>query len=90
MIEQAALKHISRLLLIFSDLCNTDAEIAACLTFMQIHTLTGELHWDAESVRAAMPIAYSTVTSCSSFAASADEYYQSIYKAVKEKRNERH
>jgi len=69
MLQEAANRHLSRMLLIFSDLCECDADIAACLTFMRIQAPPGEALWTASNVRQQMPGAFSTVTSTSLYAA---------------------
>lgn len=69
MLQEAANRHLSRLLLIFSDLCECDADIAACLTFMRLAPPPGEALWTAENVRGLMPSAFATVTSTSLYAA---------------------
>lgn len=68
MLQEAANRHLSRMLLIFSDLCECDADIAACLTFMRIQAPPGEAFWTAKNVRSLMPSAFATVTSTSLYA----------------------
>jgi hypothetical protein len=88
MLEQSAHKYLSRLLLTYSDLCSTDAEIAACLTFMHITPPANEPLWTAEVVRRLMPEAYSTVCTTSDYATNppnqaATAYCTAVYGIIK-------
>jgi hypothetical protein len=69
MLQESVQKYIASLLLNFSDLCDTDSEIADCLTFLQIAPPANASHWSAEIVRQQMPLAYSTVCHTSQYAA---------------------
>lgn len=92
MLDQTYNKYLSRLLLTFSDLCDTDEEIALCLAFMRITPPVNELQWTAEVVRRQMPDAYSCVSSASQYAPyqpnpSADAYCKAVLQIIKARRN---
>lgn len=90
MLQDAAHRHLCRMLLTYSDLCETDKEIAACLTFMRLVPPTGAI-WTAALVRQLMPSAYSTVTSASSYAANPTEttaaYCTAVAKIIKARKD---
>lgn len=67
MLEEAAQRYLARLLLTFSDICDSDSDIAACLTLMRLAPPPGESKWTAENVRKLMPLAYSAVSSTSEY-----------------------
>ena len=92
MLQEAANRHLSRMLLIFSDRCECDADIAACLTFMRLAPPLGEALWTAANVRQRMPDAFSTVTSASPYAAnppdqSAMAYCTAVAKIIKARKD---
>lgn len=66
-LELAAKKYLSRLLIAYSDLCDSDEDIATCLEFMRVAPPAGESEWTALIVRRMMPAAYSTVHSASEY-----------------------
>ena len=67
MLNQTYRKYLSRLMLTFSDLCDSDAQVASCLNFIPLLPLTGS-YWTADLVREAMPAAYATSCSQSDYA----------------------
>jgi hypothetical protein len=87
MLEDSVQQYLSRLLLTFSDLCDSDAEIAACLTFMRITPPNSAFAWSAEQVRTAIPAAYSTVCRASEYSATynnrALDYCRAIVSVIK-------
>ena len=87
MLEDSVQQYLSRLLLTFSDLCDSDAEIAACLTFMRITPPNSAFAWTSEMVRASMPAAYSTVCHASEYSATynnrALDYCRTIVSLIK-------
>lgn len=89
MLEKAVQDYLSRLLLTFSDLCDTDEEIAACLTFMQAPTPTGLKEWNASMVRAAIPTAYSIASSASDYSTNPNNQTlmicRAVYRTIKDK-----
>ncbi len=92
MLDQTYAKYLSRLLLTFSDLCDTDEEIALCLAFMRITPPVNELQWTASAVRRQMPVAYSTVSSASQYAPyqpspSADAYCLAVANIIRARKD---
>lgn len=67
LLELAAKKYLSRLLITYSDLCDTDEDIAACLELMRVAPPAGEAVWTARLVRSLIPEAFGTVCSASEY-----------------------
>ena len=65
MTEQTYERYLSRLLLTFSDLAESDAEIAQCLALTKITPPPNEIQWSVALVRSLMPKAYATANSSS-------------------------
>jgi hypothetical protein len=89
MLDQTYHRYLSRLLLTFSALCDTDAEIAQCLIYMKVSPPPNDTQWTADLVRRLMPEAFSTVTSASPYAITqplaATAYCAAVYRYIKQK-----
>jgi hypothetical protein len=88
-LEQSYQRYLSRLLLTFSDLAETDAEIAQCLIYMKVSPPPNETQWTAALVRRLMPEAFTTVTSASPYAINqplaATAYCAAVHRYIKQK-----
>lgn len=84
-------QYLSRLLLVFSDLCSTDQEIADCLTLMRVAPPAPASRWTSENVQALIPAAFATANSTSDYASShvtqaTIGYCKAIYQVVKNRK----
>lgn len=85
-------KSLSRLLLVFSDLADTDDEIADCLILMRVAPPPNKGCWNAANVRELIPAAFATASSNSPYAAnqptqSTIAYCHAVYQAVKNRKD---
>jgi hypothetical protein len=90
MVNESYQRYLSRLLLNFSDLADTDEEIALCLTYMHVAPPANETQWTAALVRSLIPEAFSCVSSASPYASNqtthaADAYCIAVLNYIKKK-----
>ena len=88
MVDEPHQRFLSRLLLTYSDLCDSDHEIALCLAFMRITPPVNETKWTSSLVKRLIPSAYSTLGSASPYAIqptqAAAAYCTAVYNQVKQ------
>jgi hypothetical protein len=90
-IQETYQRYLSRLLLTFSDLADSDAEIAQCLALMKITPPINQPQWTPALVRSLMPSAYATACTSSDYATdnqtsqAATAYCATVYRYIKAK-----
>lgn len=78
MLVRSIAEYRARILLNFSDLCCTDAQVAACLNYLPIPSPSG-IAWNADQVRASMPEAIALATN---YSLKTYEHCKAIHAAV--------